>query len=130
MVAWRPDERLQGLVDTELAAALDEAAAGHRAALIGAWLRQLGLVASRVTPVRVVTRFGEGVARLQFADHSAILVDAHGPQTRVGELAMAVARQRPVTVVAARCDDDGVVARFEWPGHTLDVRVLGIDQAP
>lgn len=118
------------LVDSQLAAALDEAAASHHAALISSWLRQLSLVRSRVTPVRLVTKFGDGVARVQFADHSALLVDASSPHTHLSDLALAVARQRTVTVTGVRVDDDQVFARFVWGRHTLDVRVLGIDQVP
>lgn len=118
------------LVDSQLAAALDEAAASARASLIGSWLRRLALVRSRVTPVRLVTKFGEGVARMEFADHSALLVDASSPRTHLSDLALAVVRLRAVTVTGVRVDDDQVFATFVWGRHTLDVRVLGIDQAP
>ncbi|CAI9400230.1 hypothetical protein [Aestuariimicrobium sp. T2.26MG-19.2B] len=129
MAVWRADERLGALVDTELAAALDEAAAQNRARLVASWLRVLGLVQARGTPLRAVTRFDTGIARLQFADHSAVLVDCSGPHTRVGEIAVAVARQVAVVVTDVRVEGDGVTARLAWGRHAVEVHLLGGDQA-
>ncbi|MGA4508151.1 hypothetical protein ACQB6R_03860 [Propionibacteriaceae bacterium G1746] len=128
MVTRDSREALEALADPELAAAFTAAAAQHRRELVTAWLVQLQRVQTRLTPLRSITKFSDGVARLQFADHSALLVNADHPSRRLRELALALARDKAVTVADAHDDGQHVLVRLHWADHHLDVEVVGADQ--
>lgn len=128
MQARDAERALEELVDPELAAAFQAAAVQHRDAIIGAVMPQLLLVQARGTPLRVVTKFSNGVARLQFADHTAVLVNADGPRRRISALGVAVAQRHAVLVTAVHDDGQHLKARLRWDDHVVDVEVLGGDQ--
>ena len=130
MQARHPDRDLDVLVDPELAAVLQTAAAQHRDAVVGSQLQQLLLVQARGTPLRVVSKFGEGVARMQFADNTAILVNCDGPHRHIGQIGVALARHRSVLVTAVHDDGRCLRVRLRWDNHCVDVEVLGGDQHP
>lgn len=128
MPAQDPREVLESLVDEQFAAAFEQVAEGHRAAIFAPLEQRLLLVQARGTPLRLVTRFSQGVARLQFADNTAVLVNCDSPRRGIGVLGVAVARHRAVVVTAVHDDGHRLLARLRWGDHAVDVEVVGGDQ--
>lgn len=126
----RDIEALEALVDPDMAAAFQQAAAEHRGALMGSLLPHLLRVQARGTPLRMLSKFADGVARLQFADNTAILVNCDGPRRRVGAVGVALAQHRAILVTAVHDDGRQLRIRLRWDDHSVDVEVLGGDQLP
>ncbi|MBO1030980.1 hypothetical protein IPV09_06475 [Tessaracoccus sp. SD287] len=130
MHARDTDRGLEALADPELDAAFQAAAAQHRDAVVGSQRQRMLLVQARGIPLRVVSKFGERVARLQFADNTAILVNCDGPRRRIGSVGIALVKHRPVLVTAVHDDGSRLRVRLRWDDQHVDVEVLGGDQIP
>lgn len=122
-----PDDPLDHLVDDELAAAFEAAAAEHRAALFHTLIELLDRVRLRGAPVRGVGRFRGQAARLRFADGTAVLATG-GARGDLAMVAMAVARQRPVLLTDVFDAGSDVHAVLQWDDHRAEIIVLGRDQ--
>ncbi|MGA4670974.1 hypothetical protein ACPCG0_14435 [Propionibacteriaceae bacterium Y1923] len=128
-MAQERDEVLEALVDPEFAAAFERVAGEHHAAILAPLEQRLLLLQARGTPLRLVTRFSQGVARLQFADNTAVLINCDSPRRGIGPLGVAVARRRAILVTAVGLVDGRLQMRLRWDTHHVDVDVLGGDQA-
>jgi hypothetical protein len=122
------DDPLGHLVDDELSAAFEAAAAEFRTAHSRAVLEVLERVRRRGTPLRAVSRYSSEAVRLQFADGSAVLVHSR-TRGQLATVGLAVARQRPVVVSDVQDDGTTVLAVLRWDAHHVDIEVLGRDQA-
>lgn len=128
MVTRDSREALEALADPELDAAFSAVAAQHRRGLVASWQHHAQRLRARGTPLRSVTKFGDGVARLQFADSTALLVSTANPSRHFFSLVVARAKGRAVVITAIHDDGERFMVRLEWQGQHVDVEIVGGDQ--
>lgn len=125
----KPDDSFDDLFDEELHAALDAAAAEHRADLASHLLAALSRIQNRGTPLRGAEGYGrDGVVRLRFADGTSVLARGDG-RGGLGFAAVAVLRGSAVLLKDVRNDGAHVRALLVWNRrHHVEIDVLGSDQ--
>ena len=117
------------LFDEDLNAALERAAAQHRAVLTRHLTSALERVRDRGTPLRGVEAFdSDGTVRLRFADGTTLLARGDG-KGGLAMAAVAVVQGRPVLLTEV--EDDGLVVQgvLSWPRRRhASIEALGDDQ--
>lgn len=89
-------------------------------------MTRMQLLRRRGVPLRVIAAGPvHGAARLGFADGTALLVRADGHAALATAL---LVRSAPIRIDGHWRGTDGTVARLSWPGHQVEVAVLGLDQ--
>lgn len=123
------DGPFEDLFDEDLHAALERAAAEHRAVLTRHLLAGLSRVRNRGTPLRGAEAFdSSGTVRLRFADGTTVLARGDG-KGGLALAAVAALQGHPVLLTAVEDDGLAVHAVLSWPRrHHVTIEVLGDDQ--